>query len=290
MILIPESGCAVVKSQGYLGNAGLEAIANPSHEEYDYYVYVYGDEFDPDYFDFDEVNKRLEKIKRKLVMPVTNPYTKKQLRKLVLLLQELKLEDYAASETWTINRLVQPWAGFIDAAGIHYISVMRYPEKLNKSASKKVRKELNSLRRLIKRSPDNPDKISRRCQGLSNLAKGMLNLGAVDVGIDVEETIRGIERSKRTRQRLFVCVDKATAYLKDPPGPPEDIALLEFATTLTEIYMEATGRKIARGFQYEDPEYHAPLERFMLAAIKPVRQHTSVDSVRGLIRKIQRRI
>ncbi len=47
-------------------------------------------------------------------MPVTNSCTNKQLRKLVLLLQELKLEDYAPRETWTINRLVQPWAGFID--------------------------------------------------------------------------------------------------------------------------------------------------------------------------------
>lgn len=223
-------------------------------------------------------------------MRVTNPYTKKQLRKLVLLLQELKLEDYAPRKTWTINRLVQPWAGFIDDAGIHYISVMRCPEELDKSASEKVRKELNSLRRLIRRSPDNPDKISRRCKRLSHLAIGMLNLGAVDVGIDVEETIRGIKRSKRTRRLLFYCVDRATAYSRDPPGPLEDIALLEFATALVEIYMEATGRKIGRGFKYEDPEYLAPLERFMLAAIKPVRENTSVDSVRGLIRKIQRKI
>jgi len=165
-------------------------------------------------------------------MPEKNPYTNKQLRKLVLLLQELKLEDYAPPETWTINRLVQPWAGFIDEAGIHYISVMRCPEELDKSASEKVRKELNSLRRLIRRSPDNPDKISRRCKRLSHLAIGMLNLGAVDVGIDVEETIRGIKRSKRTRRLLFYCVDRATAYSRDPPGPLEDIALLEFATTL----------------------------------------------------------
>ena len=223
-------------------------------------------------------------------MPGKNPYTNKQLRKLVLLLQELKLEDYAPRKTWTINRLVQPWAGFIDDAGIHYISVMRCPEELDKSASEKVRKELNSLRRLIRRSPDNPDKISRRCKRLSHLAIGMLNLGAVDVGIDVEETIRGIKRSKRTRRLLFYCVDRATAYSRDPPGPLEDIALLEFATALVEIYMEATGRKIGRGFKYEDPEYLAPLERFMLAAIKPVRENTSVDSVRGLIRKIQRKI
>ena len=222
-------------------------------------------------------------------MPVTNPYTNKQLRKLVLLLQELKLEDYAPPETWILSGLVPPWAGFIDDAGIHYISVMRYPEELDKSASEEVRKELNSLRRLIKRSPDNPDKISRRCKRLSDLAIGMLHLGAVDVGIDVEETIRGIERSKRTRRLLLDCVDRATAYSKDPPGPLEDIALLEFATALVEIYMEATGRKIGRGFKYEDPEYLAPLERFMLAAIKPVRENTSVDSVRGLIRKIQLR-
>ncbi len=222
-------------------------------------------------------------------MPVTNPYTNKQLRKLVLLLQELKLEDYAPPETWILSGLVQPWAGFIDDAGIHYLSVMRYPEELDKSVSEGVRKELNSLRRLIRRSPDNPDKISGRCKRLSDLAIGMLHLGAVDVGIDVEETIRRIGRSKRTRRLFFDCVDRAIAYLKDPPGPPEDIALLEFATALVEIYMEATGRKIGRGFKYEDPEYLAPLERFMLAAIKPVRENTSVDSVRGLIRKIQLR-
>ena len=138
-------------------------------------------------------------------MPVTNPYTNKQLRKLVLLLQELKLEDYAPPETWILSGLVPPWAGFIDDAGIHYISVMRYTEELDKSATGEVRKELNPLRRLIRQSPDNPDKISRRCKRLSDLAIGMLNLGAVDVGIDVEETIRGIERSKRTRRLLLGC-------------------------------------------------------------------------------------
>ena len=44
----------------------LEAIANPSHEEYEYYIDVHGDEFDPGYFDINEVNKRLQKIKNKL--------------------------------------------------------------------------------------------------------------------------------------------------------------------------------------------------------------------------------
>lgn len=55
-----------------IGGAGgyevfLEAIADPSHEEYDYYIDVYGDEFDPGHFDIDEINKRLGKIKRKIL-------------------------------------------------------------------------------------------------------------------------------------------------------------------------------------------------------------------------------
>lgn len=45
----------------------LEAIIDPSHEEHGYYIDVYGDEFDPGYFDIDEVNERLYNTKRKLL-------------------------------------------------------------------------------------------------------------------------------------------------------------------------------------------------------------------------------
>ena len=47
--------------------AYLAALADPSHEEYEYYINGYGDYFDPTNFDLDGINKRLQKIKRKLV-------------------------------------------------------------------------------------------------------------------------------------------------------------------------------------------------------------------------------
>ena len=55
-----------------IGGAGgykifLEAITDPSHEEHEYYVDVYGEGFDPGHFDLNEVNKRLCRTKRKLL-------------------------------------------------------------------------------------------------------------------------------------------------------------------------------------------------------------------------------
>ena len=44
----------------------LAATVDPLHEEHGYYTDVYGDEFDPGYFDIDEINERLNKTKRKL--------------------------------------------------------------------------------------------------------------------------------------------------------------------------------------------------------------------------------
>ena len=222
-------------------------------------------------------------------MPTTDPYSDTQLRDFVVLLQELKLEDHEPPETWIIYGLVQPWAGFIQEAAIHYKSVVASRVKLDNSATEKVRKEFLSLKKLIKRNPDNPLKVFRKSNGLSISAIGLLNLGAAAVGVDIEKTIRGIKSSKRSRRLFFECLDRATSYLNDPPGPSKDIAFLEFAAGLVDVYVEATGRKIGRGFKYEDPEYLAPLESFLMATITPVRRHTSIDSVRGLIRKLQQK-
>lgn len=52
--------------------AYLEAIADPSREEYDYFIDVYGDEFEPTYFDIDGVNQRLQKIQRKIARSRSN--------------------------------------------------------------------------------------------------------------------------------------------------------------------------------------------------------------------------
>jgi len=41
-------------------------MADPSHEEHDYFLDVYGDEYDPTSFDVEMVNMRLQNIKRKL--------------------------------------------------------------------------------------------------------------------------------------------------------------------------------------------------------------------------------
>lgn len=223
-------------------------------------------------------------------MPTTDPYSKNQLRKFGDLLQELKLEGHEAPETWIIYGLVQPWAGLIQDAAIHYKSGVKSPLELDISATEKVRKELHSLKKFIKRNPDNPSKMYRKCKGLSNSAVGLLNLGAVSVGVDIEKTTHGIKRSKRARRFFLECLDRANSYLNDPRGPSEDIVLLDFATSLVDVFVGATGRKIGRGFKYEDPEYLAPLERYLMATIKPVRQHTSINSMRGLIRKIKRKI
>ncbi len=217
------------------------------------------------------------------------PYSKKQLRDFVVLLQELKLENYEPPETFIIYGLVQPWVGFIQDAAIHYKSVMASRVELDNSATEKVRKEFLSLKKLIKRNPDNPLKVFRKSDELSILAVGLLNLGAAALGVDIEKTICEIKSSKRSRKLFVECLDLATSYLNDPPGPSKDIALLEFTTGLVDVYVEATGRKIGRGFKYEDPEYLAPLERFLMATITPVRQHTSIDSVRGLIRTLQQK-
>lgn len=217
------------------------------------------------------------------------PYSKKQLRDFVVLLQELKLENYEPPETFIIYGLVQPWVGFIQDAAIHYKSVVASRVELDNSATEKVRKEFLSLKKLIKRNPDNPLKVFRKSDELSILAVGLLNLGAAALGVDIEKTICGIKSSKRSRRLFVECLDRATSYLNDPPGQSKDIALLEFTTGLVDVYVEATGRKIARGFKYEDPEYLAPLERFLMATITPVRQHTSIDSVRGLIRTLQQK-
>ena len=45
----------------------LQALADPRHEDYGYFLDVYGDEFDPAWFDKDAVNQQLQKIKQKLV-------------------------------------------------------------------------------------------------------------------------------------------------------------------------------------------------------------------------------
>ncbi len=217
------------------------------------------------------------------------PYSKKQLRDFVVLLQELKLENYEPPETFIIYGLVQPWVGFIQDAAIHYKSVVASRVELDNSATEKVRKEFLSLKKLIKRNPDNPLKVFRKSDELSILAVGLLNLGAAALGVDIEKTICGIKSSKRSLRLFVECLDRATSYLNDPPGPSKDIALLEFTTGLVDVYVEATGRKIGRGFKYEDPEYLAPLERFLMATITPVRQHTSIDSVRGLIRTLQQK-
>jgi hypothetical protein len=59
-------------------------------------------------------------------MPTTNPYSNVQLRNFADLLQELKFEIHEPPETWFIDGLVQPWAGFIQTAAIHYKSVVAF--------------------------------------------------------------------------------------------------------------------------------------------------------------------
>jgi hypothetical protein len=41
----------------------LEAITHPEHPEHDSYLQWVGDEFEPEVFDLDEVNKTLRRIK-----------------------------------------------------------------------------------------------------------------------------------------------------------------------------------------------------------------------------------
>lgn len=219
----------------------------------------------------------------------TVPYNDNQLREIITLLQELKLENHEPPETWFIDGLVQPWAGLIQEVATHYESVKESPIELNRSEIEEVRKEFKALKRLIRRNPDTPLKISCKCSELSKTAVGLLNLGAASVGVDLEKTTRGIKRSKRERRNFVECLNRAASYLNDPRGPSEDIALLDFATDLVEVFNNATGRKIGRGFKYEDPSHPGPLERYLMATIKPVRSHTTIDSVRGLIRKLQNR-
>jgi hypothetical protein len=44
----------------------LEAVSDPDHNEHDYYVDVYGDKIDPEWFDLGSINQDLELIRKKI--------------------------------------------------------------------------------------------------------------------------------------------------------------------------------------------------------------------------------
>lgn len=69
----------------------------------------------------------------------------------------------------------------------------------------------------------------------------------------------------------------------------EDAILYQFVLGLADIYEQATGRNIGRAKHFRDKTYQGPSETFLMACLTPVRRETTIDSVRGLIRKIQKR-
>lgn len=216
------------------------------------------------------------------------PYKEAKLRKFCDHLIERAAPEHRELDRIDDDDRLPSWAGFIQDAGIRYQTFDLHLPKLDDSSSDIVREELRELQKLSSKAITNQTKLVKGLNQLSDDSRGMLSFGGIDTRIDLDDTVDQIRKSENPLHQLEKTTRTTLKYFNKPRGRDEDIELLEFTLELTDIYTEATGGKIGRGFSDSIPDYKTHLENFLLMCITPLRPNTTIDSVRKLIRKVQK--
>ena len=214
------------------------------------------------------------------------PYLEDEIHSICKLLSELRPHDYFPlyDEYWDEDGLLQPWAVLIFQSAYDYLE-MDWAAPLDDSHIMEIREELDALKSRVRSGLRQDKEFVERLQSLSPDAYGILCLAALDRHEDLESLIGKLSNS-RTALGKFIGILKAVPrYVDRQPGPKKDEQLQEFCSRLVRIYCDATGSELGRGYQQSDEYYETPSERFLGACIRPLRPHTTIESLRGLIRK-----
>ena len=215
------------------------------------------------------------------------PYLEDEIRSISKLLSELRPQDYSPphDEYWDEDGLLQPWAVLIFQSAYDYLE-MDWAAPLDDSHTMELREELDALKSLVRSGLRQDKEFVERLHSLSTDAYGILCLAALDQHEDLESLIGKLSNSRTALGKFIEVLEAAPRYVDRQPGPKKDEQLLEFCSQLVRIYRDATGRALGRGYQQSDENYEAPSERFLGACIRPLRPHTTIESLRGLIRKM----
>jgi hypothetical protein len=84
------------------------------------------------------------------------PFEDSVLKRLVSILRDLRRDDHEPPESIDVDGLPQPLAGLIIDAAYRFRTESTFPIEVDPSEEHEVRKELDTFRRSIKRSPDDP--------------------------------------------------------------------------------------------------------------------------------------
>ena len=185
-----------------------------------------------------------------------------------------------------VEDLWQPWAGLVQDAAAHYLIVRAEKEPTTDSNKAEVRDELQGFSKRLGKARKALGEDLVGLHSLSEDARGMLALGGLRAGANIDALASQLQTCGTALDQLVQSANAGARMLRGTRS--EDVLLFQFVEDLASIYEQATGREIGRGHHFNDKTYQGPFEAFLMVCLTPVRTETTIESVRGLIRRVQK--
>ena len=185
-----------------------------------------------------------------------------------------------------VEGLWQPWAGLVQDAAAHYLIVRAKKETTTDATTAEVRDELQGFSKRLGKARKALGEDLTGLHSLSEDARGMLALGGLRAGANIDALASQLQACGTALDQLVQSAKAGARVLRGTRT--EDVLLFQFVQDLASVYEQATGREIGRGHHFNDKTYRGPFEAFLMACLTPVRAETTIESVRGLIRKVRK--
>lgn len=149
--------------------------------------------------------------------------------------------------------------------------------------------KLNTLIRLLKKSPINLQKVLSHVADLQLATKHFLDFEVKKLlSAQADESSRN--RIANSLEIALAALEYTRAYFREPSGSRYSQAQLDLVRALANIYKTASGKKIGVGSSSTTlgSDYMTPSEHFLYAALKLANKHTTIEGMRELYRAANR--
>lgn len=177
-----------------------------------------------------------------------------------------------------------PWSGLIMGAVDRYLSLSEWTEE-----SDEYRSDISVLLEQVLRSLSGPDPDRALVAAMlrkpeDETAIDALTYGLVEQGYDRPYDAALVDTNVPV-SALAKAVLGARELLRRPAGRPLEGAFDGLIAELVDLYHQMTGRWPGRGFAQPPDASATPFERLALVVIPPVRGNTTLEAIRGALRR-----
>lgn len=219
------------------------------------------------------------------------PYSNDELRSISDLLLELKptppQEDMGEC---VIYDLFQPWTGIVQDIGQQYLLLTKRENPVPTSASEqdrvKLHQELKVFNSQTQDAQQTIQSLIKTLEGLSDDAEALYGFTLLKHDMSPDELKQQLLDITNSLGVLRSAATDAKKYAERERGRHPNKELDHAVFSLAQIFHQATGRNPTRGLNHYDPDFQSPFERFLFACLRPIYNETTLDSIRGLIRKL----